>query len=259
MTVSIDWYKGDQAGSLTVTSAGITATKHGRASGIVGTGDAYLKEVLDDAAMPSYGDQHPTITTIYLSDIRITPEDCGKASIQLTYTTPDLASAPVNDTGPGLIEVGATVAEVDTEKDRAGTQITLSHDFSSDRGVETQGGVVRTYVPHATLRQTRKESANPGNKASTYVGKINSASIWSRGAKTLLCTAINGTSDDNGETYTVTYEFQHNPDGWDATVVFIDPETGRPPDGVASSGANIGVKTVEVLDDVSFSGLNLSF
>lgn len=262
MTVSIEWHTGPQAGSISINSSGITVTKIGRASGIEGAGDAYLKEVLDDAAMPDYGDQHPTINTIYLSDINIAPDDCGKARIQLTYTTPDYTSAPINDTGPGLIEVGATISEVDTEKDINGDQITVAHDFSStdsDRGVESQGGVVRTFMPQMRLRQSRKESVNPQSKANTYVGRVNSFGIWGYPAESLLCVGITGTSDDNGNSYNVTYEFQYNPDGWGATAVFIDPETGRPPAGLATSGVNAGVVTVDVLQQINFSGLILSF
>jgi hypothetical protein len=41
--------------------------------------------------------------------------------------------------------------------------------------------------------------------------------------------------------YRFTFNFEYREDGWDPTVVFIDPETGEPPDGLVDTE---GVKTV---------------
>ena len=58
---------------------------------------------------------------------------------------------------------------------------------------------------------------------------------------------------------------RHNPDTWDPFVIWIDPETGRPPgpaldssgDPIPGTGLieNVGYKTVKWHDETSFSAL----
>ncbi len=49
--------------------------------------------------------------------------------------------------------------------------------------------------------------------------------------------------------YKMSFEWQHDPDGWDPTAVFIDERTNRPPPGLV---ADVGYKTIPYYKRVNF-------
>lgn len=95
-------------------------------------------------------------------------------------------------------------------------------------------------IPMTTFIYRRRERNNPQQKSLDFVQHIDgddtvpgTGFIFGEPRKHhWLCTAISGSTDDGGDTYNVTYEFQRHPDTWDPIVVDIDPKTGRPPDDV---------------------------
>ena len=132
-----------------------------------------------------------------------------------------------------------------------------------------QGGTTPQFQPTTTLTASRVESVSPGQKSKTYVGKVNSGT-WSLDpgclAREWLCTGIDGSSNDRGSTWNVTYSFEYKPrivdddrlTGWDARVYYIDPDTGRPPSD-CNSGDNKGegYKVVQIYDEINFNALGL--
>ena len=263
MTIEFD--KAENGG-LKLTSSGFSVTRSGVISGVAGEGtDAYLVNAYNDAQMPAYGSAHPTIAGIILLDISIEPMPCNKARVVLSYRVPDPIEQPVDETGTGqgLIEISARSVQIQTEKDRDENQISVAHDFSAteepDREIERQGGVVSSMAAQTVLRQTRTESAHSLSISLTHINTINELEAWGFPAETLLCTKVASTSNDGGLTYSVSYEFQHDPNKWTATAVFIDPRTGRPPDALATTGANAGIKEVDLYHVSDFNFLNLSF
>ncbi len=67
------------------------------------------------------------------------------------------------------------------------------------------------------------------------------AGVW-------LCAGIEGISNDNGLSYVITYSFHHRSDYWEQTVIYIDPNIGRPPKDLAfgTSEGDIGLGDFEI-------------
>lgn len=181
MTIEFDQ---KENGVLRLGSGGFSISRSGIISGVADAGDpAYLVNAYNDGDMPAYGSAHPEIAGIYLLDIAVSPMDCGKARVVLSYRAPDPVDLPVDNTGQGLIEITAASVSVQTEKDVNGDQISVSHDFTStqpERNIETQGGTVKTMVAQIVLRQTRKETANSLSLSLGYVNKLNPESSGRR-------------------------------------------------------------------------------
>jgi len=80
---------------------------------------------------------------------------------------------------------------------------------------------------------------NPVAVAVSIVAKVNSVAWQGQKPKTWICTEAAWESNDQASDpvnsrpiYKFHFEFQHNSDGWQPTVVFNDKETGLPPIGV---------------------------
>jgi len=82
------------------------------------------------------------------------------------------------------------------------------------------------------LSFSRLESQNPLENSKKFADKTNSGSFLGDDAKTWLCTSINGSSDDAGETYQVSYVFERKIKNWDVNLSFTDKETGQIPTDV---------------------------
>jgi hypothetical protein len=119
--------------------------------------------------------------------------------------------------------------------------------------------------PVSGLRFTRRELSRPDARAQEYVGKVNSRKLFEDGDEKLwMCTRLDGTTDDNGESYNVTYEFQkaaNSADGWRGFAYYTDPATGQLPEFLGAPGqgpeAGAGITTVELYDSIDFHQLNL--
>ena len=127
-----------------------------------------------------------------------------------------------------------------------------------------QGGTVSVYLPQVSWSLSRQADLSPLDIAKTYTGKINSVP-WnvdpSSSAFQWLCTSIIGNSDNDGQTYFVTYSFQFNDDPyWRGTVVYIDPETGRRHKDAtdAAGAAPRSINYPEVYNDIDFNDLGLA-
>ena len=97
---------------------------------------------------------------------------------------------------------------------------------------------------------------------------VNNAAISLTGDpdRTWLCTRIDGQSQDGGVSFVVTYEFQirRGPylseatpptyQGWDAVVVYIDPETDKP---IQEPVWGETIKLVRVYPEMDFAALNI--
>jgi hypothetical protein len=133
-----------------------------------------------------------------------------------------------------------------------------------------QGGMVDVPVPISVFRFHRREypvdsrGRTIRQKCKSFVGRGNKTTIDGDPPRTWLCSRIGAHSDDRWQTVNVSYEFQYNPDSWDATVVYIDPKTGQPGDGIGSiflpgGGGDLlnGIKTFQVIREAEFNDLDL--
>jgi len=247
-----------EGSSFALTPAGPIATRM-----FVATCDAgeTKQDVLAATGIPVYLEQHPytggvgeyaaiyarTITCTHISGER------GVFSVQVEYSAPEfLQTDPeVLDPDDCTIQVGASVSAERTSKDKDGVQISVA---LTDQ--PTQVGDVEIQVPQTVITFERLESESPLTKASTYAGKVNSVDVGSFTARTLLCLGIEGISVDGGYKWNVSYRFQYNPNTWDATCIYIDPETDRPHADIDIATLD-GVTIATIYQEVSFSGLDL--
>jgi len=110
--------------------------------------------------------------------------------------------------------------------------------------------------PQSTRALQKILSYDPQGLADTYAGKINSSLWQGKAAKTVLCTAIRGYSDDGGDTYKTTFEYQYNSKTWVGEAVFIKDD-GKPPDTTDTDSERSIVlgNPIEIYETIGFSGL----
>ena len=193
------------------------------------------------------------LSGVWLRSISASAERDTTDVVNLLYT---FASSPGYVT---VVETGANLNQVETNKDKDGNAITLKYTYGDEypdqslQGTTIEKGVLLSkLVPEKTLRISTRELFDPNDFAEFYVGKLNDK-IWRGGdIKTWLCTAITGTSEKNTGYHQNRYEFQYRTDGWKEDITFIDPETGAP---VPDAEANKGQKIVELYCTATFDDL----
>jgi len=216
-----------------------------------GPEDVRLIDALLALDVPQRGDYHPVFTDLPVDNVRATPvaDSSDMANVRIRYAYPTGAAGFINfpdETAPPQIEIVSAVVPMTTEFCYVGrgnntqqNQIVLLHVTEEDETSvpRYQVGEVEIQVPVAIVRYRRRERKNPQDKARDYVGTVNSKGVFGDVAHMWLCTRLGGPSDDGGQSYNVTYEFQRNVDSWDKVVVFRDPDTGYPMQ-IPTSGDN---------------------
>lgn len=167
-------------------------------------------------------------------------------------TTTQITAGNPDDNGDGVTTIGSVTESVETEFDRLGAEITVKRNVES--GDIIQPVAFRKAFP--VIEFSRLEENSPRSRAQTHVGTINSTTWNGYAVGTVLCTAIVGTTRDSGQSYDVRYEFEYRSQGWDATVVFIDEDTGRPPAGLVEGVSK--KSDIELYDSSNFGALNIS-
>lgn len=174
--------------------------------------------------MPSPGDPHPYVAGCLLVERR--PHALGSRTFQveLVYRRPGGTTSTPPEGSDYSIEGGTFLEQVETELDRHGDQITVTH-----LG-EVQAARVRVLRPRNKLIVRRVETTiAPGVISAGYVGKVNDAT-WQGGvAGTWLLEDVSWTVENLSlPSWLFTYAFVQDPDGHDPAVAWVDPETGRP-------------------------------
>lgn len=173
----------------------------------------------------------------------------------LTYTTPTSFGGVIgepDDNGPGVtLSTATSVQEIDVYYNLAGAQLTTTNDNA------IQAHRVQGFAVSSTFTFTRIESSNPRDRINTYVGKLNEFGWNGYGARFVLCSGINVTSDDGGVSYVTEYTFEFQAQGWDAVLIHDDPFfPGNPIPLSVADGTAISLE--KVVPDVDFSGLNIT-
>ena len=134
------------------------------------------------------------------------------------------------------------------------TLIVLEHTYPAedpDFGGRTiqQTGEVDVYIPQRTLTiEGCKYTSNPWVMANYLIGCIN-GNVWQGQAiHTWMCTEVTWEFRAY-PAFFISFTFQHNPDTWNPTAVFIDSRTDRPPQGLV---ADVGYKYIRYHPEVDF-------
>lgn len=120
-----------------------------------------------------------------------------------------------------------------------------------------QAATVDVELPMQVRRYTRREIGSPDAKAQDFIGTINSKPFLGSERHFWMCTRLNGTSRDGGETWFVDYEFQRHPGTWDPEIFFLDSETGEAATVLFPSN-EFPQRRVQVVDERDFNLLNLA-
>lgn len=199
--------------------------------------------------IPQPGDAHPIKSNCFVVQRNVLPQSPRLFTVEVVYRDP---TQPEADGDDYQVSISSTLEQVETERDLFGNQVTVQHQQV------TQGGQVSVLRPRHGVTFTRIENTTaPGAIGLAYVGKTNDA-LWQSGAagtwmlESYQADLVVAAADR----WRCSYTFRYNPDGHDPQVVFIDPESGRPPPGLV---AGVGYKTVEQYDQATFGtgGLNL--
>jgi hypothetical protein len=237
---------------------------------------------------PVIGEAHPSRPTATLREI--IPEALSSDDVKLTFIYRDyFYEIPT-------ITISSNASEVETNRGyRAGLNQSISNtleDFSlyyqypadykenpNLAGEEKRVGALATMLtPEPTVTVTQKVTNNGSfilYLNSLYVGTVN-AGGFVMGENTYteahwLCTDIQANSTDtvtnwttdSSRVYTVTISFAYRQDKWLKEVVFIDGQTGKPPDDLVDGRNNniedAGIKTYMLYDNRNFNELLTSF
>ncbi|MHC4145162.1 MAG: hypothetical protein ACYSUD_10330 [Planctomycetota bacterium] len=276
---------------------GTTATRIFHVSGITGDPSAKADLALRHPDVAALGERHPAYAELFCTNRSIGFIDSTNARVDCQYSIPSFergdlpegssgsVAVPSEDTEGtgstdlGTITVAATGAEFETDLDVMGNQMICAHvvklpvpvtetsfdEFgdpipraeSSKRVEQVQRA--RISIPQLVLRVQRMEKGSPDQKARDFVGTVNSKAIGIDGPRTWLCTRVDGTSNDGGDTYKVTYEFQYNKELWIFIGIWIDPTTDKPVPSKDFDGEGEEFKVFRVYDEADFSKLGIKF
>jgi len=261
----------DQA-SLTQ-EKGYKVTRVFHVSGLTGNATTRLYNATLLPEIPAQGSAHPDIPGIYARSINVSPVESSSARVVVTYQPRDPATQPPDDNADPIVEVGAALVEVETNKDINGTFLVLGEftvteynktllpkQIEETNTYPPQPGKITVQRPLPLFKFSRRETESPYSKSLNYVGNVNSDSFLGYAAGYWLCSRIYGRSDDGGESYNVEYEFLFNRETWKPWIAATHPDTGEPPvnlNGTSALVEGTSLKQIVVYLTISFSGLNL--
>ena len=219
---------------------GITATRIFIVTGVTGESQNRMRTAIELDEIPKLKELHPA----YAVKVKVSSKDAralsnGQVEVIVNY-------AEIIDEESSKISLGSTVQLERTnfsfktkknknkKKTKRNQQIILKHKFdegTDGERTETQTAEVDTQEPNATIVFNNKRTFGLNIIIGIFeiVGRINGGKFITTGDdRQWLCTSITAESNDSGKNFDLTYEFQHKKEGWDPTVIFIDPRTDRP-------------------------------
>jgi hypothetical protein len=251
MGVLIDLVDGS---ALTWRKDGAEKIRVAHVNSVSGTDAEREYDALTTNGIPEHGDAlgaSGLLARLKVVELAARCVDADKVSVTIRYATEEPAGAnPAGGEDEAVAyRVATSSVEVTTEVNRQGTQITVTHNSV------TQGAQVAVTNAESVLEVSRTETnITPGEITQAYANHVNSVP-WQGGlAGEWKCVEVDGTSNDGGETWKMTYRFQKRAGGWSPRAVFVDPETGQPP---AALVADVGIVTVDWYPTANFAGLGL--
>ena len=264
MSVLVDIIDGS---SLTINKEGLSKRRIAIVDGVTGTGAEREWQAINTSGVPGFGSALGSglpLSLMLVTEITAEPAKNSQSiyHVHLTYTT----SKDVNTANPGLgtFSFESSLAQVTSTHDRNGDPVVVEYN-----GVEQGVDFSDTRV-EANLVIVRVEAGiSPQDLIDAYLGKVNSRT-WQRKPKGYwLCVGIRGESKDDGQTWTITYQFDLAPNNiigkdslgvvrrkniaWNPVVYYSNAETGRPP---ADLVFDVGFKEVDALGTADFNRLN---
>ena len=217
--------------------------------------DEVLKLALDNNGVAQPGFAHPVYDHLFVSSR--TTKVLGPQTIMVTctYTQPGGGSFDPPLGSLYTLTGGSSVEQIETAFEPGGTvQIEVTH------GGVTQGGTITPFEGRAVLGfGSAFPSIAPWLLTTNWVNTVNGGPFfYAPGAekRTWLITDFNfelaeRKSPSGIPIYQFSLSMRHNPDTWDPGVVFINPETGKPPENIDATGH----KTIQWHSEMDFDTL----
>ena len=228
---TIEW--GILEGSIRLTEKGFEGcTVTALVSGLTASGELRLLEgaaaIRSARAIGSAIDAtYPNVKLVDIQSVRVVKTSAVLYHLNYRERQPETGTS-------GRIQIGVSLAAVQSTADADGNEISLSYTYPEDYPdadlagqTVTQGGLITANLPTHTIVLTRSESASPGAKSKAYSGRFNSGGFGldtSADAHTWRCDSITG--QGSGGEWEVTYSFSYNPETWKVWATFIDRRTG---------------------------------
>lgn len=227
-----------QSHTLRKTSAGYGVDRIFIVSDVAGNAEARLYNATIKSGVPQFGDPHPVIPEIQVTDIQAAPEsnDSASVKVRVTYSIP---TEDDNESSEGDLASGVPVISSGLQPEE--TPLDIHGDFIRVRYVH--GSITTTYKsinvqrPQMRVTLTRVETNIPKLAIAEYLGSINSVAWSGFKPKTWLCASINVNQDQKG--WRVEYSFTYREDNWQAIVSVNIPANiieDYPPDKQTGNG-----------------------
>ena len=228
MTTQIDIVEGS---SITRDATGDRVERVALVTGVAGVAAIRIQAAIDDAGLPNIGDVHPSIPTIYLTNIRGEALDPETVRVTLTYT---------NEPGYPLAlnvkkTVSATTTPQPTTKDATSpTPVDMfalyqtKTDFAQVPPVATKESFVanvETAMANIEFEWTIDDGLGttpfPQSLINNNLGYVNSG-VWNGyPARSVLCTSVSVYQQGLG--YRVSVSFSYNPKLWEYNALIAVP------------------------------------
>ena len=212
------------------------------------------------SGIPQYGDPHPTIPDIQVTDVSASPEssDSETVKIRVSYSAPDEEDDTTSETelDSGVPVVTAGLVSEDTNFDANGDFIIVRVFVSLTGQSRFNYEKVSVQRPQMRVTLTRTEPELPKARIAEYLGSVNGQPWSGFRAKTWLISSIDVTKEKTE--WEVQYSFIYKPNSWRAVVVIGIPPADideHPPDRVNGNGFGI----FDVYPEKDFNLLGLSF
>ncbi len=133
-------------------------------------------------------------------------------------------------------------------------QIVVGHKYppeDKELGNQTvyQTGEITVMEPHRNYKVSGEVfTAFPWNLANNIIGRVNKFPWMNGQVEEWMCTEACWEAVFVRRKYRMSFEFQHNPDTWQPTAVFVDRRTGKPPAELVPGFGYVQVPYHEKLD-----------
>ena len=235
---------------------GYTVERSFIVTGVSGQGEARLYNATITSGIPQYGEPHPIIPDVQVTNIDASTLESGKdIMVNILYGIPsDEEAADAAGTGVGTIEVSSNLVSEQRFADINGVPLTATH--RSAFGILVQSGTVDVQKPQQQVSFTRMEPIIPKNNINNFLGKVNDK-IWSSyPAKTWLLSAIS-VREIKGE-FEVLYTFSHDINTWRAVVTALLTQADADAFPLDEDTGN-GIARYDVYETANFDQLGLFF
>jgi len=232
-----------------------------------------VTQALDESELPQYkdhltDDEGLNAFDLVLVERNATAIDKDKVRVELIYENWTDIEEDLDDPRGGFVtgEVRSNIQQKTSNLDRFGTQVVVAHIYPAEdpnHPSETlaQGGEFQYYEAQRTIFiRGIKQTRTPWLIANAITGRVNSIPFSGEPATTWLCTGCTWKISWPGKSvggyrqnhYLMNFEFQHNPDTWNPTVVFIDDVTGKPPINLVQG---VGYYQVDKMPQADFEAI----